>query len=318
LRENGKLVSKIRELVGESKYQEIVEIIDSLLEIERFQIDFQTTGSLHLKFQKISKLLYEKFQVKNFKITQVINGIETVRHLQINDHEKTFDTNVQIALNENGLIKIDFYNDHLDELGQLQLDSYLEEILTTLYLSIIVDALQESALLDPLTGLKNRLAFNEEMKDIVPLAIREHMNIGVLLFNIDRFRAVNDEHGTQFGDKFLKHYAKIIQDNIRSSDIAIRFGGGEFLVLLINVVDEEKTYSIAKELQTKLNESHILSPNFDDFYKTVSVGISMFPQDSSDIFEVVHNANSALSDARDTGRSKIVRYEHDEGELDLF
>lgn len=318
MRENGKLVSKIRELVGESKYQEIVEIIDSLLEIERFQIDIKTTSSLHLKFQKISKLLDQKFQVKNFKITQVINGIETVRHLQINNHEKEFTSNVEVALNENGLIRIDFYNEHLEDIEKLQLDSYLEETLTTLYLSIIVDALQESALLDPLTGLKNRLAFNEEMKNIIPLALREQMNIGVLLFNIDRFRAVNDEHGTQFGDKFLKHYASIIQNNIRSSDIAIRFGGGEFLVLLINIVDEEKTYALAKDLQQKLNESYILSPNFDDFYKTVSVGIAMFPQDSNDIFEVVHNASSALSDARDTGRSQIVRYEHDEGELDLF
>jgi diguanylate cyclase (GGDEF)-like protein len=145
------------------------------------------------------------------------------------------------------------------------------------------------------------------------------MNIGLLLINIDRFKAVNDEHGISFGDEFLKLYAKTIKNSIRTSDIAIRFSGGEFLVLLINIIDEEKTIDIAHTIKDKLSNIYLKTPYGDNFKKTVCVGVSMFPHDSSDIDIVVQNTHIALSDAKDIGRNKVVRFSKDEdGEIDLF
>jgi diguanylate cyclase (GGDEF)-like protein len=169
-----------------------------------------------------------------------------------------------------------------------------------------------------LTGLKNRLAFQEDLKEIVPLLIREKMNAGVLLINIDRFRAVNDEHGNEFGDQFLKLYAQTIKDSIRSSDIAVRYGGGEFLVVLVHVVDEQKVIEIAEHIKENLAQTSLLTQNNDEFKKTVCIGVSMFPQDSMDMNDIVQKAEIALSDAKDLGRSQVVRYEDSAGELDLF
>ena len=183
----------------------------------------------------------------------------------------------------------------------------------------MLNELQNSIFVDHLTKLKNRQSFDEDMKNFIPLALREEMNLGVLIVNIDRFRAVNDEHGTKFGDDFLKLYANVIKETIRNSDIAVRFGGGEFLIVLVNVLDEEKTLEIAEKIKNRLTETYLISPNNDQFKKTVCIGISMFPEDSKDINEVIKKAEMALIDAKDMGRNNIVRYfEPDSGEIDLF
>jgi diguanylate cyclase (GGDEF)-like protein len=173
--------------------------------------------------------------------------------------------------------------------------------------------------IDPLTKLTNRIAFQSEMKTLIPLALREKMNIGAMLINIDRFRAVNDEHGDEFGDQFLKLYANVIKKTIRTSDIAVRFGGGEFLVLLVNINNEERVMDIAIKLKEKLAITHLETKNGDKFKKTVCIGISMFPEDSTDINEVIKNSEMALSDARDIKRNHILRYKKiDKLEIDFF
>jgi diguanylate cyclase (GGDEF)-like protein len=156
------------------------------------------------------------------------------------------------------------------------------------------------------------------MKVLIPLAIREKMKIGTLLINIDRFRAVNDEHGDEFGDEFLKLYANTIKDTIRSSDIAVRFAGGEFLVLLVNVDSELRTIEIADKLREKLAQTYLITKNGDQFKKSVCIGVSMFPEDSSNIDEVIKKAQDAVSDARDNGRNITKRFESSEGMIDLF
>jgi diguanylate cyclase (GGDEF)-like protein len=317
--QNERLVNRIKELVGSANYDEVSNIIDCLIQIEKFKHQLSDTQERETQFELIAKHLKKEYNIQNLKISHTIKGHEEIDYSVTNDLTKEFSYSFNISLIQKATIQAELYNEHLDDLEKIKLDSFLDEILTTLYLTFIIDTLQESSFLDPLTGLKNRMGFDEEMKDIIPLALREQMNIGVLVLNIDRFRAVNDEHGALFGDKFLKNYAHTLQDSIRTSDIAIRYGGGEFLVLLLNVSSEDKTLEIAKEIQDKLNESYILSPYNDPFYKTTSIGISMFPADSSDIFEVVQNANNAVTDAKDQGRSQILRFIiEDEGDLDLF
>ncbi|MDC0933521.1 GGDEF domain-containing protein, partial [Arcobacteraceae bacterium] len=208
---------------------------------------------------------------------------------------------------------------NLSEYDVVCLNTYFKELVHLLYIQFVLLDLQRSTSIDPLTKLQNRTSFNIEMKTLVPLAIREQMKFGVLLINIDRFRAVNDEHGDDFGDDFLKLYAKTIKDNIRTSDIAVRFGGGEFLVLLIHVESEERTIKIAEKLKDVLAQTYLISPNNDRFKKTVSIGISMFPEDSSDINEVIKFSDIALNEARENGRNSLLRYENSHsGSIEFF
>jgi diguanylate cyclase (GGDEF)-like protein len=314
-----RLITRLLELVEIESYSEISSILEYLLEIEKFKNEIIQTPSLQLKFEKIQYELESSFNIHNLKIIKTIDGIDTTKYLSSKKENEQLNHKYKISLNDKTTIQIELKNNHLDKIDKIKLDLFLDNILTCLYVTIIIDTLQESTLLDPLTGLKNRIAFTEEMKGIIPLAIRENMKIGVLIVNIDRFRAVNDEHGTQFGDKFLQNYAKVIKNSIRSSDIAIRFGGGEFLILLMNVSSEDKTVDIATQIQTKLNNLYILSPYNDPFSKTATIGISMFPECSNDIFEAVNYASLALVDAQNIGRGQIHVYKHtDDGDIDFF
>jgi diguanylate cyclase (GGDEF)-like protein len=100
--------------------------------------------------------------------------------------------------------------------------------------------------------------------------------------------------------------------------MAVRFAGGEFLVLFVNVLDEAKTIELANNLRERLAETYLETKIGDHFKKTVCIGVSMFPEDSMDIDVVIKNASDAVSDARDTSRNIVQRYESNEGMIDLF
>jgi len=312
------LLDRLNTIVDAVHIDEVKEIITSLSKINKLKHSIEADLSKDALYEKITNELYREFNILNFKIIHIEGGYETLLYKQgetILDYGYEFKNVVLSDIQIN--ISIDDKN--LSEYQILSLNTYFKELVHLLYIQFVLDDFQKSNTIDPLTQLQNRISFNTEMKTLVPLAIREKMKFGVLLINIDRFRAVNDEHGDEFGDEFLKLYANTIKENIRTSDIAVRFGGGEFLVLLIHVDSEETTMKIAGKIQNKLAETYLLSPNNDHFRKTVSIGVSMFPEDSSDINEVVKFSEMALGDAKDSGRNRLLRYESSEsGDIMFF
>ena len=189
----------------------------------------------------------------------------------------------------------------------IYIKKYLQEAIPNLKIKYIVDELNESNYKDALTGLYNRKFFDQEIDILINLAQREEFSIGVLMLDMDHFKAVNDEYGHDVGDRVLQMLSSIIKENIRESDVAIRMGGEEFLLLLVNI-DENNTIKVANKIRQKVATSAIKLKNGDDFYKTVSTGVSMFPDDSTNIFQVVKNADIALYNAKESGRDKVVRF----------
>ncbi len=315
-RKTSTLINQLEDIVDPVHIQQVKQLVMALSKINNFKYGISENPDVDFIYKKISNILKEEFDIKDFKITSIINKVKTTKY-KTKDEVK-FNYEFISKVNKNTKIKFLLNIGTLSDFNKTYLDSYLEEMSHVLYVQSVLLSLKESKLVDPLTKLKNRISLYEDMKALIPLALREKMKIGVLLVNIDRFRAVNDEHGTKFGDEFLKLYADTIKNSIRTSDIAIRFSGGEFLVLLINVIDEEKTIQLANELKEKLSVAHLETQNGDKFKKTVCIGVSMFPKDSIDFHEIVKNSEMALIDAKDKGRGQIVRYEEESGELDLF
>ena len=312
------LLDRLNEIVDAVHIKEVKEIITTLSKINKLKLSIEADLSKDALYAKIYDELHLEFGIKNFKILHIEDGSESLLHKEGDDIlEYSLEFKNVVLRN----IQINIYIDdkNLSEYQIISLNTYFKELVHLLYIQFVLDDFQRSTTIDPLTQLQNRISFNTEMKTLVPLAIRERMKFGVLLINIDRFRAVNDEHGDEFGDEFLKLYANTIKENIRTSDIAVRFGGGEFLVLLIHVENEDITMKIAQKIQNKLSETYLLSPNNDHFRKTVSIGVSMFPEDSSDINEVVKFSEMALSDAQDSGRNSLLRYKSSEsGDIEFF
>lgn len=311
------LVNRLEDLVDGTHIDEVKEIVFMLSKINSFKSDIEDNMTMQSIYTKISDELASVFEIDNFKLTQIKHKKETTL-FQLNNYDKhtyVYEGSVSKEID----IKIYIYAHPLTNFQKLSLNTYFNELIHLIYIQFVLKDLKVSTITDPLTKLKNRLSFNEDMKEFIPLALRERMNIGVLLINIDRFTAVNDEHGNDFGDRFLRHYAQTIKKAIRSSDIAVRFSGGEFLVLLVNIDSEERTLQIANKIKDTLAKTYLLTNNGDKFQKTVCVGVSMFPEDSADIHEVVKKSEIALSDARDSGRNKILKFkESDESPIELF
>lgn len=311
------LMNRLGEIVKVEHINEVEKIIESLTEVNHFKRVLESNLTLQALKDNTKQLLEDKFKIDSFKIEIEINN-EKIPFYSEGEITEEFFRYISNFLDD---LKINFYldNSSLNGYEKMVLNSYIQEIAHFVHIHYIFTNLEKATTTDPLTNLKSRLSFSQEMETLIPLALREKMNIGFLLINIDRFRAVNDEHGNNFGDQFLKLYADTLKNTIRSSDIAVRFGGGEFLVLLMNVDGEDKTMEIAEKIKDKLAQTYLLSPNGDHFKKTVSIGVSMFPEDSTELDELINFASIALVDAQTLGRSLTNRYtSNEQSTIDLF
>lgn len=230
--------------------------------------------------------------------------------------------NTNITKNIN--LVINFVFDTKKELENLKekisfIKSYINESAPSIEVKLLMKALQESAFRDGLTGLYNRKFLEEHSKKLIPQAKREKFNIGVLLLDMDHFKAVNDEYGHDIGDKVLKELSRILMETVRESDIVIRYGGEEFIVLLVNVRTEEDALIVANKIRTKVKENEIDVYAGSKLRKTISIGLSMFPNDSTNFDSVIKNADIALYDAKSKGRDQVIRFKPEQvSSVDLF
>jgi diguanylate cyclase (GGDEF)-like protein len=117
---------------------------------------------------------------------------------------------------------------------------------------------------------------------------------------------VNDTYGHDVGDKAIKIVAKTLKENTRNSDVIVRYGGEEFVVLLYNC-DQDNIFQISEKIRLAFEKQEIPAGN-DIINKTVSIGASMFPKDNKDLHACIKYADLALYQAKNTGRNKTILY----------
>ncbi len=193
---------------------------------------------------------------------------------------------------------------------------YLMEAMPVIKSKLLAQTLRESATKDPITLLLNRRYMEMHLDGIVARIKRLNSSLGILMCDIDYFKQVNDQYGHDVGDMVLKQFAGIIKAQARESDYAIRFGGEEFLMLL---VDCEPGFAekVAERLRKKVEEFVFHFPQ-GEFSKTISIGISEFPKDTDSIWEAIKFADVALYEAKRQGRNKVVRFTPDMGRKQNF
>jgi diguanylate cyclase (GGDEF)-like protein len=164
---------------------------------------------------------------------------------------------------------------------------------------------------DDLTGLLSSRSFFSELRREAGRATAENRPFCVLMMDGDNFKSVNDSHGHLTGSKTIEEIGFSIMTNLRSGDAAARFGGDEFAAFLLDadlpqglIAAERIRASIEKyqfsiQRQGQSNEKHHI---------TVSIGVSSFPDDSSDPIELVEMADSALYRAKREGRNRVAAY----------
>jgi diguanylate cyclase (GGDEF)-like protein len=187
--------------------------------------------------------------------------------------------------------------------------SYLDSAKPILESKFLMQKLEESSLKDGLTGLYNRRFLENFIEKFANQVDRAQKHYAILMIDIDHFKMVNDTYGHDIGDKVIKELSKVLQNSIRSSDLAIRYGGEEFLVLLYNP-DIENVTNIANKISTNFKKIEFKANN-EKFTKTLSIGISLFPKQADSIWQAIKYADIALYEAKHSGRDKIVEFSDD-------
>lgn len=161
---------------------------------------------------------------------------------------------------------------------------------------------------DKLTGLANRHFFDQKLKEEIAYSDATGSPISILMFDIDNFKTFNDTYGHTWGDKLLVLFSDIIRQSIRKSDIPVRYGGEEFLVL-IRDLDIVLAYSVADRIRLQLERQRIYVGDVAERKRvTVSCGIAQYPINSNNIKSVIELADKALYYAKSSGKNKVVKY----------
>lgn len=164
-----------------------------------------------------------------------------------------------------------------------------------------LDLMTYQAQHDTLTGLPNRLYFNESLNLAIEKSKNDQANLAVIFLDLDRFKLINDTMGHSIGDLLLRNVAKQIKQTLSSGDILARLGGDEFLILLQDIKHEQEVTSVSERILKVFAQPMIIDDN--EVYISTSMGISLYPRDAGDRETLVKQADTAMYYAKERGRN---------------
>lgn len=191
------------------------------------------------------------------------------------------DVDCSVKTNENGDVMAYFYILNVDKEKQQE------------------EMIRIAAETDALTGLYNRRAFGKNLSEYLA---KEGSCGTMFMFDLDFFKQVNDKLGHPKGDELLKEVANILRSTFRSNDLICRIGGDEFCAFAKGLVDKGLVEERAKSLN-RLGQKSFSTPDGDTIQVSFSIGISMYPQQASDLEELYKKVDAALYRAKEAGRN---------------
>jgi len=172
-------------------------------------------------------------------------------------------------------------------------------------ISFAIEALEQRAMTDPLTGLYNRAY----LADRFLVELRRSRNYGfpmsIALFDIDRFKRINDRYGHLAGDAVLRELASFLRDRTRSTDAVVRYGGEEFAILMATS-DSDVAFEQSDRIRADIEKMLFVVPGqAEPVQMTISGGVATYPQDGQTFSELIAVADAGLYRAKENGRNKI-------------
>jgi diguanylate cyclase (GGDEF)-like protein/PAS domain S-box-containing protein len=213
-----------------------------------------------------------------------------------------------------------FYFQNLEEellssSKKMLLNTFSEHIAMALSNLRLREVLRNQAIRDPLTGLFNRRYMEETLEREISRASRQKLIVGVIMIDIDHFKLFNDTYGHKAGDIMLKEVGRFLQTNVRKEDIACRFGGEEFIVIMIGA-SREIIYQRAEFLRKNAKN---INPEYEGSVLkniTLSIGVAIYPDHGETGESIIRAADIALYKSKHDGRDRVT-IAHAE-ETDIF
>lgn len=168
---------------------------------------------------------------------------------------------------------------------------------------IRVAALERNAFTDDLTGLFNRRYLSLRISNDITRALSHGADFSLIMLDIDRFKSINDTYGHQTGDEVLRAVASAVAQNIRLSDIAVRYGGEEFIVVAVNT-NKAEALRLAERLRDNIEGLPIPIDHGRELRVSASLGVASL-RNGDDIHSLLRRADNALYCAKRRGRNRV-------------
>ncbi len=165
---------------------------------------------------------------------------------------------------------------------------------------------------DALTELPNRYWFIEQLKMLITAADRSASRFAVFFFDLDGFKAVNDNLGHAIGDELLSDVARRLKRSMRRSDVVARIGGDEFLSAMQDVPDSDSIARVADSIRLEIEKPYHVGDH--ECWISASVGIAIFPDHGTTADELIQNADTAMYEAKTSGKNCVCLFDPDMNE----
>jgi diguanylate cyclase (GGDEF)-like protein len=186
--------------------------------------------------------------------------------------------------------------------------NYFEAAKPVIESNLLMDKLHDTSLRDGMTDLYNRRFLEGFIDKIMSQVRRTEETYHVMMIDVDFFKMINDTYGHDIGDNVIVDLAHVLKNNTREADLAIRYGGEEFLIMLHKSSDEGALMG-ARNIHQEFGKLHFGVGGGESIQKTISIGIAKFPTDGDTIWKCIKYADTALYKAKNTGRNKIVEFD---------
>jgi len=178
-------------------------------------------------------------------------------------------------------------------------------LIVVVHKSLYVARLEAEVVTDPKTNLYNMRHFDRALKNALEIADRRREPASILACDLDLLRDINNTHGHLAGDAAIEKIARVITANVRTDDVAARFGGEEFLILLPGT-SKVAALRVAERIRSGVAGNAFALPVVDAITISVSIGVATFPIDGRDVTSLVKTADDALYEAKASGRNRVI------------
>jgi len=332
----------------ENEAGEVADRLNELSEIFRFKKTIELDPDKESIYKRLAYVLENSFGIKNFVFMEVDNKQKERKVIYETEHNwsegvyglsamscrafrtgtkvlsSDFDNICDVCCQENcNFICLPFdINDtyelvvHIqtntqEELRRVQdhvpiITNYFELARPVLESKLLMQILTDSTLIDPMTGLYNR----RFLDNFIEGDLKDHdRQFAVLMIDVDFFKQVNDSYGHDVGDKVLKTLSDVLKHETKGTDLAIRYGGEEFMILLFDV-DEHNAQVIANKIRQAFARK-TFNANDKTFTKTLSVGVALYPDYIDTPWHAIKFADVALYEAKNRGRNKVILFDQE-------
>ncbi|MEW6607737.1 MAG: sensor domain-containing diguanylate cyclase [bacterium] len=315
----------------EDELNSIIDVTNEFLKSDLILISLVDENKQELEFKaKKGNLLSKIPDVNKIKIEESILGqvIRTGQPVSISDLSK-IDSNDRLFTSKKGISSllsvplivnekpIGVFTCVYSKVMEFKEDEvkFLSLIATRAALSInnaqLHDEIRKLAITDGLTGLYNYRYFQESLKREIERCKRIKSSLSLLMIDIDHFKDFNDTYGHQEGDILLSRLAMLLNYHIRQTDIIARYGGEEFVIIATDI-SLGNTFLLGERIRHEIEKGLLTE---EDAYRlkttlpvTISIGIAVFPADALEQKELIKCADTALYEAKNTGRNRVVEY----------